>query len=387
MSIRVNVPRDLSKVKEKVAFNLTKRQLICFTLAAMIGVPAFFIIKAWTDDVSMATFSMMVAMMPLFFMALYEKNGESLERIIQHAIDWKRKTNEEEKFFDLMFKDGICRVDGSFYSKTICFSDINYKLATDEDQQAIFENWKKFLNFIDSSVNFELTFVNVDKDEAECMKDIRIKERHDGFDEIRAEYTEMLNRQLEKGNNGLSKMKYLTFGIYAKAYHEAKPRLNSIEGEIINNLAKMDVQAHALNGEERLQLLELIMRIGSKESSPLSYPTANLISNKDSFAVVSALNYDASSMEDKFLSELLSMDSSQVISIHLQSTNQCEAIKKVKRTITNISSTKIDEQKKAVRSGYDMDLIPGDLVTYGKDANSFLQDLQEQNERMFKMTF
>ena len=111
MAIRVNVPRDLSRVKEKVAFNLTKRQLICFTLAGMIGVTTFFLVKSVSDNVSASTFLMMAVMMPLFFMAMYEKNGETIERIIQHAIDWKRRKPAPEESFEQMFKDGICRVD------------------------------------------------------------------------------------------------------------------------------------------------------------------------------------------------------------------------------------------------------------------------------------
>ena len=386
MAISVNVPRDLSRVKEKVAFNLTKRQLICFTLAGMIGVPTFFLVKSVSDNVSASTFLMMAVMMPLFFMAMYEKNGETIERIIQHAIDWKRRKPAPEESFEQMFKDGICRVDENYYSKTMRFSDINYKLATDEDQQAIFDNWRKFLNFFDSSVHFELTFVNVTKDEAKFYETIRIKEKQDGFDDVRAEYSEMLNRQLEKGNNGLEKTKYLTFGIYAKSIKDAKPRLRSIENDILNNFKRMDVQTEVLDGMQRLEMIQLIKSLGGDDST-LKYPVKNMIRTKQRFATVSALSYDAPTMEDRFLMELLNADSSQVISIHLKSINQNEAIKKVKKTITNIDSTKIDEQKKAVRSGYDMDLIPGDLVTYGKDANAFLQDLQDQNERMFKMTF
>jgi type IV secretory pathway VirB4 component len=389
MAIRVNVPRDLSRVKEKVAFNLTRRQLICFTLAGMIGLPTFFLIKGFTGNVSAATFIMMAVMMPMFFMAMYERNGEAIERIIQHSIDWKRqkKKPDEDKYPWQMFKNGICRADDNFYSKTMRFSDINYKLATDEDQQAIFDNWKKFLNFFDSSVRFELTFVNVTKDEAKFYETIRIKERDDGFDDVRAEYSEMLNRQLDKGNNGLEKTKYITFGIRAKSFKEARPRLRSIENDVFNNFKKMDVKAKPLSGKERLELIRLINRLGGDTNDKLKYPTRNTIRTKTRYATVSAFSYDAPTMEDRFLMDLLNSDASQVISIHLQSINQNDAIKKVKKTITNIDSTKIDEQKKAVRSGYDMDLIPGDLVTYGKDANSFLQDLQDQNERMFRMTF
>jgi len=92
-----------------------------------------FFVKSVSDNVSASTFLMMAVMMPLFFMAMYEKNGETIERIIQHAIDWKRRKPTPEESFEQMFKDGICRVDENYYSKTIRFLDINYKLATDED--------------------------------------------------------------------------------------------------------------------------------------------------------------------------------------------------------------------------------------------------------------
>ena len=85
MASYIAVPRDLTKVKSKVVFNLTKRQLICFSLAALIGVPSFFLFRHF-GSTSMATMGMMVIMMPLFFFAMYEKNGEPLEIIMIHFI-------------------------------------------------------------------------------------------------------------------------------------------------------------------------------------------------------------------------------------------------------------------------------------------------------------
>ena len=82
----ISVPRDLTKVKSKVMFNLTKRQLICFSVAALIGVPSFFLIKS-VSSLSVAAFCMIAIMMPFFFMALYEKNGQPLEVILKHFIE------------------------------------------------------------------------------------------------------------------------------------------------------------------------------------------------------------------------------------------------------------------------------------------------------------
>ena len=81
----ISVPRDLTKVKSKVAFNLTKRQLICFVIAAAIGVPTFFLLKKIGDS-TFAAMGMMIVMMPLFFFAMYEKNGQPLEVFLHHFI-------------------------------------------------------------------------------------------------------------------------------------------------------------------------------------------------------------------------------------------------------------------------------------------------------------
>ena len=81
------------------------------------------------------------------------------------------------------------------------------------------------------------------------------------------------------------------------------------------------------------------------------------------------------------------MESSRIVTMHIQSVDQNKAIKSIKHTITELDRSKIEEQKKAVRSGYDMDIIPSDLATYGKDAKALLKELQSQNELMFLLTF
>ena len=104
MAVNVKVPSDLTRVKEKVAFGLTKRQIICFSLAALIGLPVFFLVKKLKVDISVPTFSMMAVMMPLFFVAMYEKNGDTLELIIQRFLEFKFGKNQETKLFDRMYK-------------------------------------------------------------------------------------------------------------------------------------------------------------------------------------------------------------------------------------------------------------------------------------------
>lgn len=85
MASYISVPRDLTRVKSKILFNLTKRQLICFSVAALIGVPSFFLLKQ-TGNTSLAAMGMIVIMLPLFFLAMYERNGQPLEIILRHMI-------------------------------------------------------------------------------------------------------------------------------------------------------------------------------------------------------------------------------------------------------------------------------------------------------------
>ena len=101
---------------------------------------------------------------------------------------------------------------------------------------------------------------------------------------------------------------------------------------------------------------------------------------------MSYLAITASDLSDRMLADFLDMESSQIVTMHIQSVDQTAAIKTIKHTITELDRSKIEEQKKAVRSGYDMDIIPSDLATYGKDAKALLKELQSQNERMFMMT-
>ena len=310
--------------------------------------------------------------------------------------------------FERMFPDGICRVEGNFYSKTIAFQDINYQLSQSEDKDAIFDGWCEFLNYFDASVRFQFSFVNSAANKETYRERIVIPLRGDEDDSLRIEYSTMLQNQLERGNNGLVKSKYLTFGIEAESYKTAKPRLERLELDILNNFRKLSVKAEPLDGKARLALMHGIFHIDGQE--PFHFDWKQLapsgLSVKDfiapsSFAFtssrhfkmgakygsVSFLNIIAPELNDRLLADFLEMDSSLVIGMYVKPLDQMKAIKTVKRKLTELNATKIQEQKKAVRAGYDMDILPSDLSTYGSEAQKLLQELQSRNERMFLLTF
>ena len=306
-----------------------------------------------------------------------------------------------------MGRDGICRVEEHLYSKTVRFYDINYQLAQNEDKNTIFESWCDFLNYFDASIRFQLSFINHKSDMSEYNKVIQIEPQHDQFDDVRMEYAQMLRQQLAKGNNGLVRTKYITFSIEAKSVREAKPRLERIETDILNNFKVLGVKAYPLNGVERLQIMYETFHQEEQQKFDFSYdrilqsgmttkdfiaPTSFLFKSGkdfmmgDTYGAASYLNILAPELTDKVLAEFLDMDKNLVVSIHVQSVDQLKAIKLIKGKITDLDRMKIEEQKKAVRSGYDMEIIPSDLATYGGEAKKILDDLQSRNERMFLVT-
>ena len=335
-------------------------------------------------------------------------------REISTAILRARNTNKKEKSaqdsipYLRMFPDGICHVMDRFYTKTIRFQDINYQLAQNEDKTAIFESWCDFLNYFDSSIKFQFSFLNMTANAKDYESSISIKPQQDDFDSIRTEYADMLHNQLAKGNNGLTKTKYLTFGIEADSIRIAKPRLERIENDLWNGLKRIGVSVESLDGKERLKLCHNMIRMDGNEPFRFDWKwlVPSGLSTKDfiapssfefhegrtfktggKYGAVSFLQILAPELNDRVLADFLDMESNLLITMHIQSVDQTKAIKTIKRKITDLDKMKIEEQKKAVRSGYDMDIIPSDLATYGGEAKKLLADLQSRNERMFLMTF
>ena len=302
--------------------------------------------------------------------------------------------------------DGICQVTPTHFTKTIQFRDINYQLSDNEDKQAIFDGWCDFLNYFDSSIKFQFSFVNLTALRESFARAIPL--RSDQFESIQRELSKIIEVQQAKGNNGIVKTKYLTFGIDADNIRAAKPRLERIETDILNNFKRLGVSAEVLNGQERLRVLHDILRMDTPESFAFRWedlPRSGL-STKDyiapssflfnrakdfrmgkKFASVSFLQILAPELSDRILKDFLDIESNIVVNIHVQSVDQVSAIKTIKRTITDLDKSKIEEQKKAVRAGYDMDIIPSDLATYGAEAKKLLSDLQSRNQRMFLVTF
>ena len=342
-----------------------------------------------------------------------------------------------------MHPDGVCQLPGGVYTKTLEYDDINYAVASTEDQSAIFSGWSGCLNYFDSSLPFQLSFVNRRSRNASRYK-VNIPAQEDDFNSIRGEFVEMLKGQIAKSNNGIERYKYITFGLPAESVAEARPRLGRVEADVMGNLKRLGVQSRPLDGRDRLGVLHGQMHPGGRE--PFRFAWRDIpktgMGTKDFIApdsldfrqsrtfrvnytgypaksqdfvgrggaaeraspaarggardvelattmwgAASYLQIMASELSDKLLAEILELDAELTVTMHIQTVDQLKAIKTIKGKISDIGRMKAEEQKKAVRAGYDMEILPPDLITFSKDAAELLSDLQSRNERMFLLTF
>ena len=331
-----------------------------------------------------------------------------ISRILETARgDGKVHSAQDTLPFRQMYPDGLCKLDDHTWAKCIEFEDVNYQLAKPDDQTAIFEALCDMYNAHDASIGMQLSLVSRRMNREDFVKRIEIAAQGDHFDHIRELYTQMLRKQLERGNNGLIKTKYLTLTIEARDSKTARARFSRIVMDALNHFKVMGALAKELGGKEWLEMLHGVLHPdGDRFSFEWDWLAPSGLHVKDficpssfrfgearrfqmggKFGAVSFLQITAPEMNDRLLADLLDTDSTILVSLHIRSMDQNEAIKTVKRKITDLDSMKIDAQKRAAREGFDMDIIPSDLATYAGEAKNILRDLQSRNERMFLLTF
>jgi hypothetical protein len=328
-----------------------------------------------------------------------------MEKVFGSAV--KPKSVQQSVPYQNMYRDGICRASDGFYTKSVAFSDINYQLARNEDKTAIFEGWCDFLNFYDNTIPLQLTFINRYTNLMDYQESISIPDRHDAYDGTRHEFSDMLKNQLAKGNNGLKKLKYATFGIEADNLKAARQRLERIELDVLGNFKHLGVKSSGQNGQERLEVMHGLFHPNGKSKFKFDWksipnngtdtkdyivPTSFDFRDKktfrmgDLYCAASFIQITEGDLSDRMLHDMLDGDAAIVVNLHIRAIDQATAIKNIRRKMTDIQRMTIDEQKKAVRAGYDYENIPNDLNVYGAEIKTLLTNLQSRNERMFLVT-
>lgn len=305
-----------------------------------------------------------------------------------------------------MYKDGICHVSGNLYSKTIRFGDRDYQLEDYENAAKIFDDYCRILNYFDETIKFQLTFENQVIDVSRLLKEIKISEKDDDFNDIRQEYGEYLRQQLLQGNNGKSVFKYLTFGIETGNFKKAKIKLGNIGNEIVKQFKEMGVEAEVLDGAERLRCLYKSLNPFKEEEfifdwkyrSTIGASTKDFIApssfkfRKQSFEVGNAkgkvvvMQILASELSDRILNELFESNDLYCLNIHVKPYAQNDALTFIRHKLTSVEAMKVDEQMKAARKGYDTDILPQRIPIYINELKDILEDLDAKDERLLVIT-
>lgn len=363
----------------------------------------------------MATETKNAAKTPTYQSAYHgEQSSNPLTRLLQKIVERADKRKAPRNTLDTLpfeqiYPDGLCKVSGNYYTRMVQFYDINYQLAQNDEKQHIFGEYCQFLNYFDESIHFQFCFINQRVDMEEYKEIISIPDQDDAFNVVRKEYADYLRSQLEKGNNGIIKSKYLIFGIEARDKKNAVSRLSKIESDILNKFKILGCRCNTINGLERLRILHDYLNQDSLEKfamhsfkdvaksgltpknfiSPTSFDfrAKDYYKIGDMFATTNYLIISAPEISDEMLAGILNMEDALNVTMHIDTMNQTEAMKYIKGKLSDINKMKIEEQKKAIRAGYDMDIIPPDIETYSEEAHGLLKEMQSRNERLFKVTF
>ena len=347
---------------------------------------------------------------------LLEKSPETLTKeekklISARIAEIKKYTNDSAVVqnaipYLTMFRDGICQVTENFWSATVQFYDANYSLAEFDEQNNIFSKYCDLLNSFDNTIQFQLTFENQNRSKENLVQSVQIPEQDDDFNDIRQEYSQMLTDKLLSGNSGQSARKFLTFGITADSRKTAKAKLFSIKNDVIKLFKAIGVDAELLDGRQRLETL--YYSLNPYRNQPFIFDwdrmlhagmdtkdficPASLKFNKQNFEIGNAcgavwgMNILAGELSDEILKDFMEMQDLFCVNLHVSPLDQIDALKFVKRKLTNVEQMKIDSQKKASQSGYDPDILPPAIKMYIEDIEKLLSDLNSKNERLFQIS-
>ena len=315
--------------------------------------------------------------------------------------------------YKIPYPDGIFESADQYFTQTIAFEDITYQLLDNDPKNMLFERWCRLINYFDPDIHFQFNYGNMEMDKKEYAKEFTIKKQEDSFNVVRKEYSDMLVSQFAKGTNNLKKERYLTFGIHAADYKTANLKLAKISKQIEKHLKKLGSRCRILDGYERLELLFRIFHPATTEKLLWNFdmPVHTGLSSKDFIApssfsfksgpelnatryfksgdrvgAVAHVKIFASDMEDRIISDILSIDSNVWVSIHADTIPRDKALQLAKDNLTGVQAMIINEQKSAVAGGYDMDILPPELETYQEAGEKLYHDLQRKDEQLFNVT-
>lgn len=339
-----------------------------------------------------------------------QKSKLSLPKTVQQTIPYVQA-----------YKNGIIETKPGIYTKSYTLEDVNFKIATQDEQENIFEKYQEFLNSFKEDVKFQIVINNKNIDPKAVIENIMIKSRGDGLDIYRQEYNDILKQKMSEGRNNLVHEKKLIVSINASNMEEADRKFTSLDMEIaagIKEINGFDTMPDTL--EQRMECLHDIYNIGHegefirqikngnekeldlKDLKKMGITTKDIIGppsfnfrpkGKNDYFMVGEkyartlyLQSLPNFLSADFLTDLADIPCNMLTSVHFEPVDQVRGLKMVKNQNTNIRANVIKAQKKASSDGYDPSLISPELQRAEQEAKELLSDMTSRNQKLFLVT-
>ena len=333
-----------------------------------------------------------------------------LERLISGKTKEKEKgiSTEQTISFQQMSPDGVCMVKEGYYTLMIELADANYKIRDRNERLAMLDQYAQILNSFDPSINFQVFLFSRHSDRRELAEKFNVPLRGDGHDFLREEYTGLLKSLCEKSTSGITKGRYMIIGMEAENLKQARYRLEERAKEVMGDFEEMGSSTRILNGTERLKLLYEFFNQDKPEGFDFSYEAmresgdsvkdyiapkkmdfskAGMLKADKEYVSTRYVDLDCAKLNETLMESLSEIDECFSVSIHMQTIEPEKAMKITRRSLTDIQSSKINQQKKAFDGGYDNDVISNSIVQMENNANEILRNLNESNQKLIRTTF
>lgn len=331
------------------------------------------------------------------------------------------KTVQDTIPYLAIYKNGIVEVDRGIFSKSYRLEDVNFKIATDEEQRNMFDRYVDFLNSFDSDVHLQLTIFNRNMDEGHVQEKILIPYHKDNLNEYREEYNGMLIDKMKEGRNNIVKEKYISITIQAKDVEDAFTKFSKLDSEVSASIKRINGQdVPPMSAIERLEVLADIY--ADKDDNIEFYKKANIagknvetfdfswmikqgLTTKDIIGPASfTFTKDHSQIGNKYarsyfidnlptwmnanvLSDITEINSNMLVSINFNKLRPDKAMSLLKNQQININANVVDAQKRAAKAGYSADLISPELLRAQKEAQDLMDDITSRNQSLILATF
>ncbi len=316
-----------------------------------------------------------------------------------------KKTVQETLPYIRYCDDYILEVETNRYSKTYKFEDLNYAIATDEEQERIFIGYCDVINSFDSAIDIQMTVHNNKINRQDFIDKVLLKHRgnDEDFNRYIDVYNEMLTEKMEHGQSDNVRNKYITVSLQAPDLETAENKFTTIDMELNKAFQRIGTTVRPLKSNERVTILKDVFR-GVNEVIPFfdekafkkrierSYCCPDYFEFKptyfmfnDKYARVVFVKDFPSSLQDDLITDIAASNLNVMTTVNIAPVDPYKALRTINHQITSMTSEKIQAERKAIKGGYSPDSINYNLKYSLEQAQELLESVQSKNQKIFEV--